>query len=367
MKNIVVNEEVEITVLPYFEAHREFSIRDATKELELSYSSVQRILKTHKYILFKFSISQTLQPGHSARRLAFCHWFVNFYDENLNGAQCILWSDETNFSNRGMFNKKNSHYWSQENLLIVRPHAAQVRFSFNVWCGLIGSVVVGPVYYNDCIESNEETFKVRKKKKDFIRDEETEVNVLAYFETNPEKSIRRYIRELELKKSTVLDMLIQHKLRPHKHHKVQTLLPADANRRLGFCNWLRSFYNERPDNLNYDCIESNEETFKVRKKKKDFIRDEETEVNVLAYFETNPEKSIRRYIRELELKKSTVLDMLIQHKLRPHKHHKVQTLLPADANRRLGFCNWLRSFYNERPDNLNYGTFYGLTNPTFLV
>lgn len=104
----------------------------------------------------------------------------------------------------------------------------------------------------------------------------------------------------------------------------------------------------------YRKFRSNEETFKVRRKKKDFIRDEETEVNVLAYFETNPEKSIRSCTRELDLKKSTVHDILIKHKLRPYKHHKVQTLLPGDANRRLVFCNWLRNFYNERPDNLNY-------------
>lgn len=167
-KNIVVNEEVEITVLAYFEAYREFSIRDAAKELGLSYSSVQRILKKHKYIPFKFRISQTLQPGDSARRLTFCHWFVNFCDENLNGAQCILWSDETNFTNRGMFNKKNSHYWSQENLLIVRPHAAQVRFSFNVWCGLIGSVVVGPVFYNGTLTGNRYMEFIRNVLEDFL-------------------------------------------------------------------------------------------------------------------------------------------------------------------------------------------------------
>lgn len=52
------------TVLAYFEAHRKFFTRDAAKEVAMS------------------------------------RWFINFPNENLNGAQCISWSDETNVSNR---------------------------------------------------------------------------------------------------------------------------------------------------------------------------------------------------------------------------------------------------------------------------
>ncbi|KAF2899252.1 hypothetical protein ILUMI_06923 [Ignelater luminosus] len=59
----------------------------------------------------------------------------------------ILWSDEANFSNSGMFNWKNHHYWSRENMMLSHPHNPQKRFSINVWCGLIGLRVIGPVFY----------------------------------------------------------------------------------------------------------------------------------------------------------------------------------------------------------------------------
>lgn len=54
----------------------------------------------------------------------------------------------------------------------------------------------------------------------------------------------------------------------------------------------------------YRKFRSNEDTFKIRRRKKDFVIDEETEVNVLAYFEINPEKSLRSCTKELDLKKS---------------------------------------------------------------
>lgn len=109
---------------------------------------MHRILKKHKFIPYKYKPVQVFLAGDPERRIFFCHWYFNFYRQNENNFRYILWTDESNFSNSGMYNTKNHHYSSKENLLLVHPRHAQVRFSFtNVWCGLIGSRIVGPFFY----------------------------------------------------------------------------------------------------------------------------------------------------------------------------------------------------------------------------
>jgi hypothetical protein len=55
-----------------------------------------------------------------------------------------LFTDESTFNGDGMTNTWNSHVWSLDD-----PHASTEthslsRFSVNVWCGVIGSQVMGP-------------------------------------------------------------------------------------------------------------------------------------------------------------------------------------------------------------------------------
>lgn len=59
----------------------------------------------------------------------------------------IIWSDEANFCNRGMFNRKNIHYCSEGNSVLNNPRNPQNQFSTNVWCGLMGGKIIGPVFY----------------------------------------------------------------------------------------------------------------------------------------------------------------------------------------------------------------------------
>lgn len=97
-------------------------------------------------MLYKYRPTQCLLPGDQERRMLFCRWFLNAKNADPDFLRLILWSDESNFSNRGMYTRKNHHYWSNENLMRNIPCNPQVRFSINVWCGLIGSTIIGPVF-----------------------------------------------------------------------------------------------------------------------------------------------------------------------------------------------------------------------------
>ena len=47
-----------------------------------------------------------------------------------------------------MFNRHNKHYYSQTNLQLTLPVRNQVRFGFNVWCGIINNRLIGPIIFN---------------------------------------------------------------------------------------------------------------------------------------------------------------------------------------------------------------------------
>lgn len=146
-KRFVCDEETETNVLAYFEINPGKSIRNLSNEINVSLASIQKILKKHKYHPYKYNLSQTLLPGDLQRRLEFCQLYVHYCRENPNNFKNILWSDEANFSNNGMFNRKNNHFWSRQNPLAVRTTNNQERFSLNVWCGMIASRIVGPHFY----------------------------------------------------------------------------------------------------------------------------------------------------------------------------------------------------------------------------
>lgn len=65
----------------------------------------------------------------------------------------ILWSDETKFTNCGVFNRHNEHVWSIENPEENREVRPQVRFGINVWAGILGGRILGPYLFEENLTS----------------------------------------------------------------------------------------------------------------------------------------------------------------------------------------------------------------------
>lgn len=66
----------------------------------------------------------------------------------------VLWTDESCFTNNKMCNKKLVSHWAQENPRLVYEVDRQRRFSVNVWCGVIGGRLVGPIFYEGTLDAN---------------------------------------------------------------------------------------------------------------------------------------------------------------------------------------------------------------------
>lgn len=136
----------EINVLAQIHINPETSQRKISEDCNLSKSCVQKILKKHKLHDFKFQPVQTLHVGDEQRRLQFCRWFRNELDMDPYFCQKILWTDETLFTNSGIFNRKNKHHYATNNPHLIRSVRPQVRFSVNIWCGLIDNRILGPYF-----------------------------------------------------------------------------------------------------------------------------------------------------------------------------------------------------------------------------
>lgn len=77
-------------------------------------------------------------------RLKFIEKMIVLYEYDKN----ILWTDESCFNNNGIVNRHNSHYWNAVNPNWTRETNAQVRWSTNVWCGILNNQLVGPYFYD---------------------------------------------------------------------------------------------------------------------------------------------------------------------------------------------------------------------------
>lgn len=115
--------------------------------MHLPQTRVWKILNRRNYKPYKIHVSHRLLPGDLQRRLTWCHWLreqVNLRENFLNN---VIWSDETKFTNCGMFNRNNEHFWSRENPRQNRQIRNQVRFGLNVWAGLLDNNIIGPFIY----------------------------------------------------------------------------------------------------------------------------------------------------------------------------------------------------------------------------
>lgn len=145
--------DIEETVLAYVYMDPSTSTRQLAAECGTSNRKAHAVLKRHKFHTYKLHVVQGLRPGDAEKRIEFCNWYVTQIRNNRNFGSQIMWTDETCFTNNGLFNRHNVHNWSQENPRLMQETNFQTRFSFNVWCGLLGSRLIGPIIYEGTLNS----------------------------------------------------------------------------------------------------------------------------------------------------------------------------------------------------------------------
>ncbi|GFW85226.1 DUF4817 domain-containing protein [Trichonephila clavipes] len=92
-------------------------------------------------------LHQRLAETGSFERADMVRWYLGKCATNPLFPDEVLFSDEASFTREGIFNTHNDHIWAVENPHAIRRRAAQIRFSVNVWAGIMGDHLIGPYLF----------------------------------------------------------------------------------------------------------------------------------------------------------------------------------------------------------------------------
>lgn len=144
----VVNEDNEISVLSAVADDPHISQRTLSSDLDISLRSVRRILKKYHFHPYKVQLHQELLPSDYEARTNFCQLMESKLQTEPDFYSFILFTDESTFHNNGLVNGRNYHYYADVNPHVIAETHRQNRWSLNVWGGIIGNRVIGPIFFN---------------------------------------------------------------------------------------------------------------------------------------------------------------------------------------------------------------------------
>lgn len=142
----VINEVNELDALLSLAENPHSSCRQIESQLNISKSSVNRIIKKHRYHPYHMSLHQELHGNDFENRTRFCNMILEKINQNPAFYSSVLFSDEATFKSNGLVNKHNMHYYATENPHWVRQIDFQNQWSLNVWGGIINNYVIGPFF-----------------------------------------------------------------------------------------------------------------------------------------------------------------------------------------------------------------------------
>ncbi|KAL6418692.1 hypothetical protein ACFW04_011877 [Cataglyphis niger] len=82
----------------------------------------------------------------------------------------VIFSDESLFTQEGIFNVHNMHFWSKENPRVTRLRNFQTRWKINVWAGIMGTEILGPVILPDVLTGRTYVDFLTENLPDFLED-----------------------------------------------------------------------------------------------------------------------------------------------------------------------------------------------------
>lgn len=125
------------------------SLRRASLQLKIPYSTVQKVVKkTLKFKPYKIQVIHHLKETDHTSRLAAANELLIMFDDNRNLVKQLLFSDEATFHLSGCVNRHNCRIWGSEN-----PHETfqyeRDTPKVNVWCALSRRGVIGPYFFEE--------------------------------------------------------------------------------------------------------------------------------------------------------------------------------------------------------------------------
>ncbi|KAJ8956613.1 hypothetical protein NQ318_013966 [Aromia moschata] len=151
----VANEEMSLNVLLSVQENHHASSRTLGQQHGISHSSIQKILRTHKYHPYKVQLIHELNEDDPDRRVQFCEQMLTICNANPMFLRNLIFCNESTFTLNGIVNRQKYRYWAD-----VNPHWVMEAHTntwmgngntcpqkVNVWAGIVGNRVVGPYFF----------------------------------------------------------------------------------------------------------------------------------------------------------------------------------------------------------------------------
>lgn len=148
-----ITPAAETAILSVMRENPRLGVRTAAKVLRrrhghrarymVSHSTVHKVLKRDRQRPYKIHRVHALMPGDTTRRMQYCRWLLR---QDRGFVNKVIFTDECTFTNNGMWNRRNSHYWCSVNPHQTQETGFQVRWKHNVWAGIMGNQILGPVF-----------------------------------------------------------------------------------------------------------------------------------------------------------------------------------------------------------------------------
>lgn len=129
------------------------SSRAVSRIVHVNYRVVLRVWKRYGLRPYHLRKVQGLLPADGLARVAYCQRINQKLVEDADFLKKILWTDEACFTREGIFNSHNMHMWCEENPYAKWVYTHQHKFSVNLWAGIIGDVLIGPIVFPQRLNS----------------------------------------------------------------------------------------------------------------------------------------------------------------------------------------------------------------------
>jgi len=148
-----VDDVTEIEVIGRVNVDGVTSLRQLCNESNVPKSTIATILRRHKFHPYKMHIKQELTEDDFDRRIQFCEVMLEIIAGNDQFLKNICFSEST-FSLNGFVNKHNVRCWSDSNPHILREGHTQRPEKVNVWAGILGDHIIGPLFIDMTLTGN---------------------------------------------------------------------------------------------------------------------------------------------------------------------------------------------------------------------
>lgn len=164
----VRTEDTEGDVMQSVVENPKYSVRRRSNLLNVSKTTVARILKANKFKPYKPQFTHTLKEGDVERRFEFCVRIQGELEENRFMTRHVLFSDEATFTSNGVVSSQNCRWWSDINPNFHVQTRDQYSFKTNVWCGIYKDRLVGPFFFRNNINGDRYLQFLNNQLSDFL-------------------------------------------------------------------------------------------------------------------------------------------------------------------------------------------------------